>query len=77
MSTKPDPKFTTGERIRAARLRAGLTQVQLAGRLGVVQHNISALETGRENPSLERLYGLAKAIGCPPSDFDARLSDRA
>jgi predicted transcriptional regulator len=47
----------------AARVRAGLTQAQLAQRMGTTQSAIARLETGKFAPSLETLEKLALATG--------------
>ncbi len=49
--------------IRDARLRAELTQVQLARRAGVTQSVISTYENGRREPSLAALQRLLLAAG--------------
>lgn len=49
--------------IRDARLRAELTQVQLAVRAGVTQSVISTYENGRREPSLAALQRLLLAAG--------------
>gem|GEM_PF-1929932 len=51
-----------GERIRAARLKAGLTQPQLAELLGVSKGIISRWETGLARTSLDRLTPLAEKL---------------
>ena len=51
------------EVLRAARKRAGLSQVELATRAGVTQSVISAYESGRRQPSLPTLAGLVEAAG--------------
>lgn len=48
-----------GHAIRQARLKRGLTQVELAGRLGVSQGAISFWEHGIEAPTLRNLIKLA------------------
>jgi transcriptional regulator with XRE-family HTH domain len=52
-----------GRRIAEARLRAGLTQVELAKRLGVTQQAVAAWE--RRNVALraEQIRTLAEALG--------------
>jgi transcriptional regulator with XRE-family HTH domain len=57
------------------RVRAGLTQVELAAIVGGDQAAISEYETGRSIPSGPRLQALAKALGCSADDID--LSDRS
>lgn len=54
---------TTGDLLRAARKRAGLTQRELATRAGVTQSVISAYESGRRQPSLPTLARLVEASG--------------
>ncbi len=50
-------------RLRALRHNRGLTQVELAERVGITQAYIARLETGaKKNPSLLLLDRLAKAL---------------
>jgi transcriptional regulator with XRE-family HTH domain len=64
-----------GGRIRAARLRAGLTQEQLGLRAGVSRNHVHLLETGRSsptlaaNPRLRMVYELAAALRVTPLDL--------
>ena len=53
----------TGELLRSARLRAGISQTQLAARSGISQSVISAYESGRREPSVAALRRLATALG--------------
>jgi predicted nucleotidyltransferase/DNA-binding XRE family transcriptional regulator len=62
-SPRPAPPATAAEIIRDARLRAGLTQVELAARAGVTQSVISTYENGRREPSLVALQRLVLAAG--------------
>jgi len=41
----------------------GLTQEQLAKKVGVTRQTIIALEQGRYNPSLELAFKITKALG--------------
>lgn len=54
--------------IRALRQEAGLSQAELADRVGVSQTWISRLELGQGNPTLNTLNRLAEA-------FDVRITD--
>jgi DNA-binding XRE family transcriptional regulator len=54
-----------GQRLRALRLAAGLTQAELARRTGIHRPNIARVGAGRHTPSLETLARLAAAIGVP------------
>jgi transcriptional regulator with XRE-family HTH domain len=51
-----------GRRIRTAREGTGLTQQQLAERLGVSQPVVAALESGRGNPTIGQLAAVAGAL---------------
>lgn len=54
---------TLGDRLAAARQRAGLTQTELALRLGVGKKVISAWENDRSEPRANRLSLLAGLLG--------------
>lgn len=59
-----------GAFIRERRTRLGLTQTQLAGRLGWAQERISTLEHGKYGmPSLPGLAQLAEALEVPVTSF--------
>ena len=47
----------------AARVRAGLTQAQLAQRMGTKQPVVARLEAGRRSPNIKTLRKLAAATG--------------
>jgi len=51
--------------IRLARKKAGLTQEQLADRLGLTKGNISAWENGRHEASFSQLAAIAELSGLP------------
>ena len=57
------PEFELIAAIIEQRIKAGMTQAQLAKKLGTKQSAISRLESGTYNPSLEFLRKLAKALG--------------
>jgi transcriptional regulator with XRE-family HTH domain len=52
-----------GDLIREARRRAGLTQRELADRLGTTQSAIARLERGGTEPSYERVAEAVRACG--------------
>ena len=73
------------EIVRTARLGVGLTQAQLAERIGTTQSAISRLESGRILPSLATLERVAKACGsalelhlvdggATPTEFESDLA---
>ena len=47
----------------AARVRAGLSQVQVAKRMGTTQSAIARLESGRGTPSMRTVERFARAVG--------------
>lgn len=51
-----------GSRIRASRMSIGLTQEQLAEKVGVSWSTISSLERGMHMVSLERLLDICEAL---------------
>lgn len=55
--------MSTGEKVRAARIAAGMTQAQLAKKLGIADVNISAVETGVRTPKIKTLKRYADALG--------------
>ena len=61
--------MTTGQRIKAARKKAGMTQAALAEKLGISYVNISQLEKDQRNPKLETLQRIAKALGVSISNL--------
>lgn len=55
-----------GENVRRERLALGLTQQELAGRLGMERSYLSELERGRRNPTVRVLGSLAQALDIEP-----------
>lgn len=51
--------------LRKAREKRGLTQAELAKRVGVTRVTIAYLETGKRQPSMDLLHRLAKALRVP------------
>ena len=66
-----------GERIRAARQRAGLTLRQLASATGVSASLLSQIENSRARPSVTTLYGLVAALGLSLDELLAPVADEA
>src|SRR5437667_8630542 len=54
-----------GLRIAAIRRAAGLTQTDLAERIGTKQPSISKIESGRVVPTLPVLDRIGRAVGSP------------
>jgi transcriptional regulator with XRE-family HTH domain len=66
-----DTPHGVGARIGAIRRRRGLTQKELAGRIGRSVNTLSALERGLAKPGFDTLLSLASALGVPAGDFFA------
>lgn len=62
-------KHHIGIRAREARQRQGLTQADVAERIGRSVETVSNTERGVTWPSLEMLEALARAVECPVSEF--------
>lgn len=59
---KDSIRETFGKRLRTARKKAGLTQVQISQELNIIQKSFSQYETGRTAPSMSTLVALAKKL---------------
>lgn len=57
------------DKIREARKKAGITQKQLAKKLGVSSAMIAQYETGKRNPKMQTLEKIANALEIPVSDL--------
>ena len=57
------PRHAFRRALIGARIAAGLTQKELAERIGATQPAIARLERGERLPTVETLYRLAKALG--------------
>jgi ribosome-binding protein aMBF1 (putative translation factor) len=57
------PEFTLIEMIIRKRIKKGLTQRELAQKIGTKQSAISRLESGAYNPTFSFLQKLADALG--------------
>jgi transcriptional regulator with XRE-family HTH domain len=57
-------EFSIVRELIAARMRAGLTQGQIAQRMGTTQSVIARLEGGKRTPSMNTVARYAQAAGC-------------
>lgn len=57
-------EFSIVGELIAARMRAGLTQHQMAERMGTTQSAIARLEGGQRTPSMNTVQRYAEAAGC-------------
>jgi len=61
-----DEEFTLFDEFLKARNNAGITQAEVAKRIGTTQSAIARLESGKgkHSPSLATLQKYARAVGC-------------
>ena len=57
-------EFDMARELIAARSRAGLTQSDVAERMGTTQSTVARLEGGKAAPTLRSLQRYAQAVGC-------------
>lgn len=55
--------MSMGQHIKEARLKAGITQAELADKLGIPYQSIGQWERGLRTPKIETLRKIAKALG--------------
>lgn len=60
------------DRLREARLNRGMTQSELAERIGVVKSTVAGYETGRSEPNMEK---FAQIMSVLHTDANALLRD--
>lgn len=58
-----EEEFAVASELISARARAGLSQAEVATRMGTTQSTIARLESGRTLPSLRTLHRYAAATG--------------
>lgn len=63
MKESKSPRQEVAEQIRQVRKDQGMTQESLAELVGTKKSNISRLESGRYNPSLDFLVKVAGGLG--------------
>lgn len=73
-----EDEFAVAKAVIAARNRAGLTQMELAQKMGTTQPVVARMESGRIQPSLRTLQRLAQATGSRLMiRFESRQADRS
>jgi transcriptional regulator with XRE-family HTH domain len=58
-----DVRRMVGRNVRRLRTAAGLSQAELANRMGVDRAYVSGLELGERNPTVITLWHVAEALG--------------
>ncbi|MDI4636697.1 MULTISPECIES: helix-turn-helix domain-containing protein [Halomonadaceae] len=71
------PSERIGRAIARHRLRCGLTQEQVAERLGIGMEAVSRMERGLVTPNISRLFELASLFGCEAADLLRDISPLA
>ena len=66
-----------GKRVRHRRWMVGMTQQQLAGKVGIKFQQIQKYETGMNRISASRLWDIAEALDVPVSFFFEGYDDAA
>ena len=57
-------RYSSG--VHSARLRAGISQAELAKRAGITQSAVSMIESKRRRPSVDAIEALARGMGVSP-----------
>lgn len=64
-----DLNGSLGAVIKNLRMRAGISQEELADRASIHRTYVSQLERGLKSPTIQMLFQLAKALKASPSDI--------
>lgn len=67
--------MSIGGNIKRIRKKRGLTQKELAERLGVTQQNLAQYENSKRFPKSETIAKIASALECSSSDLNDKLFD--
>jgi len=65
----PQGESELGQRLSSIRLRAGLTQTDIAGKVAVSRQHISNIETGITSPTVRVLQDFLQACGMNLAEF--------
>ena len=74
---KEETRTRIGQRVKALRLMAGLSQDELAGRAGLQRTHVSRIEAGKYAVTLETIQAIAEALGMTVDIIDPALQDLA
>ncbi|TBV09495.1 helix-turn-helix domain-containing protein [Phytopseudomonas dryadis] len=75
-SDQKDLAEAVGRAIARQRVRAGLTQEEVAERLGVGNEAVSRIERGIVIPNIARLFDFASIFGCEATELLSEASPR-
>lgn len=76
MWVHPGEQRVVGECLAAARSRAGMTQRELAARLGKPQSFVSAYENGQRRIDVSEFLVIIEALSADPGAVLAEIIDR-
>lgn len=76
MPMSEDVRRMVGRNVRRLRTAAGLTQAELAERMGVDRAYVSGLELGERNPTIVTLWHVAQALAVRMSLFFVERQSR-
>lgn len=68
-----DDKKFIGNILKQARLKAGLSQIQLAEKIGLSEKHVSNIERGQNFPSLDTFFRLCEVFSLSLSDFGINI----
>lgn len=60
------------KRLKAARIAKGVTQTELAARIGVTAQAVSSFEKGTKEPKMEMVKRIAEALGISVAELYGR-----
>ncbi len=64
-----DVRKMVGENVKRVRVAAGITQSELAARMGVDRAYVSGLEQGQRNATIVSLWHVAQALNAAIREF--------
>lgn len=62
-----------GDELKKARLKAGLTQEQVAARARISREYVSQLERGRQSPTVDMLLRVCRILGTSAASIIAKV----
>ena len=62
-------KFNLGKRIKELRIKSSLTQEECGKKIGISQHQITLVESGKSFPKIQTLIKLSTIFNCNMYDF--------
>lgn len=69
-------KLKIGEQIKKFRIRKGMTQNDLAEKIGLTEKQISKIETGVHYPMFENFVKIMDVLGVQLKDFDCSIDTK-